>query len=227
MHGSSPAAAELLACFFEQCERGFRFLEEQHKFSYLSGLVEYRKNYKIIKPYQNATAALHGAGNFLAITRYELDDLALEIQFSKSRLSLEGYMYLEQVQRLEFSEILAAARKDDARIARSAGLTDTHLLGVAVSDMARCLKKHKKYFVSPKLKHLERAATIRHTRLEQAVREHFKSQLSDTCIEAARAFTSKDYKRVIDLLQPVEPYLTIADSKKLNLARKHFFSQKS
>lgn len=219
--------SDLLACFFNECERNFRFLEEGHHFGYLSGLVEYHKNYKIIKPYKNSMPNSQISGNFLAITRYEREELALEIQFSKSKLALEGYMYLDGIHRLEFSEILAAAKKETSEVARSAGLSDTVLIEAAVKSMSTAIKEHKKYFISPSERQIERAATIRHTRLEQAVREHFKMQILDACTEAARAFTGKNYKRVVDLLEPVEAHLTMADSKKLNLARKHLMSKRS
>ena len=226
MYESGPSAQDLLSCFFSECERHFRFLEQKHNFGYLSGLVEYQRNYKIIKPFQDKVALPNAREDFTAITRYERDEMAIEIGFSKIQLSIEGHVYFDPVQRFEFSEVLTAAKKHAQGIGGDIGLTHEDMIASALEDMAKDMKTHIKYFVKPQNKLIERAQVIRSKRIEHAVREHFKTLLEDTSRDAARAFMNKDYKKVMTLLQPFEPYLPNADMKKLILARKHLLAQK-
>ena len=89
---------ELLSCFFEECERQFRFLEEEHGFTYISGLLEYKKHCKLIKPYNGKTGDLPEP--FFAVTRYELDKRAIEIFYGDHNYALEVYVYPDLMQRL-------------------------------------------------------------------------------------------------------------------------------
>ncbi len=221
MYESGSSARDLLGCFFHECERDFRFLEQKYRFGYLSGLVEYRRNVKIIKPFQNIESLANIADNFQAITRYEHKDIAIEIGFFKNKLSIEGHVYFDPVQRFSLSEVLTAAKKHCGAIGGDEGLIREELIAQSLKSMAKSLQKHIDYFIEPSEKLIERAHMIRSKRIEQAVRQHFTTMLEDNSKEAARAFTNKDYQKVLTLLQPYEPYLGNADIKKLLLARKH------
>ena len=97
---------QLLACFFTECESQFRFLEQKYGFTYLSGLVEYRGGRQIIQPYQNQAVE----PPFQAVTRYEKDDVCLEITYGDKEQVLEPYVYFGTIYRLAAAEILMARR---------------------------------------------------------------------------------------------------------------------
>jgi hypothetical protein len=220
MYESGPSAQDLLSCFFNECERHFRFLEQRYHFGYLSGMVEYQRNIKIIKPFRSTNSIPSDVLDFQAVTRYERDEVAVEIGFSKSQLAIEGHVYFDPVLRFELSEILTAAKKHDDGIGGDIGLIQEDMVEDTVSAMATALRQNIQYFVEPSEKLIDRAQVIRNKRIEQAVRQHFAVLLEDTSKEAARAFTNRDYKKVMTLLQPYEPYLGNADLKKLILSRK-------
>ena len=217
----------LIETFFTDCEKNFRFLEQKHAYDYLSGLAEYRKNYKVIVPYHYSKIDLHNADELIALTRYELGGSAVEISFSIETLRIEGHIYYDPVQRFEFSEVITAAKKGESRLNPESGLSQRDLIQDKLCDMGRVFQKYKKYFIEPKPRFVERVHTIKNKRMEHAIRSHFMEQLSDRCIQAARAYTEKNFKRVIELLQPFEPYLGQAETKKLVLARKQLLEQKT
>jgi len=208
---------DLLQCFFASCEQHFRFLEKDHKFSYISGLAEYRDNHKIIKPYHNHNVTT----DFIALTRYEKGMQAIEILYGEQHFFLEGYVYYDKIQRFEFSEVLAAVKKDDRYIAGEWGLTDKSMIEKVIKKIAGTLESNIDLYTQRNEKVLARASVIRNKRIEQAVRKHFEKQIHEACLYAAKAFVEKNYAEVVALLQPLAFYLNAGDLKKLRLAEKY------
>lgn len=219
-HHSDSSGADLLLSFFTGVEQHFRFLEQNHDRNYISGLVEYKNNYKIIRPYQNEIIQ----GNFLALTRYERAEQAIEITFDKEHSILEGHIYYSPIQRFELSEILAAAKKDYTNISGNRGLTEKTTLHQTIEKMATALQNNIDRYLLPDQKLLQRALNLRNKRVEHAVRHHLKRQIERTSKEAAKAFRKKDYSEVVTLLGPLQHHLKKADLKKLKLASQHLHS---
>ena len=214
MGESHLAAGELLRCFFSECERKFRFLEERHGYNFFYGLVEYRKNFKLIK----AVESYDNLGSFQAIVRYEKNEQALEVLYGSEQFQIEGYVYYNAVDRYTFSEILKAAKKQGDIFQCDWGLTDTKLTEEAISQFARAVEKNARTLLEPNPRILERANTIRNTLLEQTIRQYHTEMLKSVSEDAARAFREKNYRRVIELLNPHKEYLKKAELKKLQRA---------
>ena len=215
------SSRDLLACFFSECESRFRFLEQRHGYSYLSGLVEYRQGRQIITPYQGEDIL----GSFRAVTRYEKDDLSLEILYGDAEYSVEGYAYFQHIYRLNLSEILSAVKKSDHDIRGNWLVTRKDMLEKTLNGMAESLRKHKRFFIDPNPKIIDRAMTMRSKRIEQAVREQYRKDIQHASTQAARAFMEKNFRRVVEIYSPYEKDLNAADLKKLMLARKNLQKQ--
>lgn len=208
--------SNLLTCFFTECERQLRFLEQEHGFYYLSGLTRYHNGRQIIMPYQGQDYT----PPFFATTRYELGDLALEVTYSDETYRLEVQVFYNRIQRLQLHEILKAAKKmvwlrDQDFIASS-----PRALKKCIERIQAVLHKHGDLVLTPSDRLLEKAQAIRDTLLEQNIREQYKKDMHQASTLAARAFLQKEFPRVIELLSPYERDLGAADLKKLDQARK-------
>ncbi|MBX2833697.1 MAG: hypothetical protein KTR28_01865 [Micavibrio sp.] len=210
----------LLERFFHSCEHHFRYLEQSCGYNYISGILEYRDNYKVIKSFKNQQIR----NDFLAITRYERGLQAIEIIYGEEHFFLEGYVYYDRIRRFELSEVLAAAKKNDVSIAGEWGLSSPDMLEKSVQRIAESLKNNVSYYIRRDERLLQRAEAIRNHRIEQSVRKHFDKHIVEACTQAAKAFVHKDYTMVISILQPLEHYLASGDLKKLRLAEKYLVS---
>jgi len=214
-------AEQLLKCFFSECERQFRFLEQRYGYNFFCGLSEYQKNYKIIRPYNGQQEI---GESFLATIRYEKDHTAIEIIYSSDQFFIEGYMFYSPADRFEFSEILTAARKSNGNIAGDWGITDNFIITKTLQTMSACFEKNSHILLDPSVKLMDRALRIRHTRLEQAIRTQHSENIKEICAQAALAFREKNYRLVVKLLEPCRDYLKKADLKKLDRARQNLLS---
>jgi hypothetical protein len=221
MYDGPVAARDLLDHYFAECERKFRFIEQQHGFSYLSGLAEYRNNSKIIRPYGGREI---GGGEFMAITRYERGDVALEIQYGEARMAMECFVYFAPAQRFSLTEILTAARKAPKGKVVDWGITRSILIDENISRLSRTVQTHHKLVLDPGPKMLERMATIRDIQIEQAVRRQFTEMIRKASTQAAIAFREKNYREVVSMLEPYRNHLPAAELKKLQLARRQLVS---
>ncbi len=163
-------------------------------------------------------------GSFSAITRYEKDEQAIEICFSSEQFLVEAYSFYNPFDRFELSEILIAARKDAQSLASDWGVTNSALIEKTLKRMAGSLQKHARIVLEPTPKLLERAMTIRTARLEQGIRQKHSNALKAICEDAASAYREKDYRRVVQILEPHKDYLQKADLKKLARAKKSLLS---
>jgi len=209
------SSAELLTCFFQQCEKRFRFLELSHGHSYLSGMAEYRNNYKIIVPYRGT----HQAEPFIAVTRYEKDGHAVEVVYGHENFTLDVFIYTDPSTRLSLKDLIIAKRSNFQFEVAENWISKPDVIEGTLDFYADTMQANAKSFLPPNAKLVERALTIRGKLLEQAIRAHYEKALEEAKTRAAEAFLRKDYQMVIDLLAPFADALDGASAKKLKRAR--------
>ncbi len=207
----------LLTCFFEESENSFGFLEAEHSFLSLSGLSEYKSGRQIIRSY---TPQKPFPEHFWATARYETKNITIEINYKEEDFSLECLLYFNQIHRMQLHDFLNAAKKrplfkTDLTLAQSKRLAkEIWLIG-------KTIQKYKDIILDPPPKIMEKAITMRESRLENLIRKHFKKDLQLATILAAKAFKEEDFAKVVMILTPYESYLSTTDLKKLEKARKH------
>lgn len=215
-----PDAKELLEHFFSTCESKFRFLEQRHGFSYFSGLAEYRRNTKIVRPYRGEDIQK----DFIGLTRYERGDTALEIHYGEAQFIIEAHLYYSPPDRFTLGEVLSAARKNPRTKLSDWGITRPELIEDHITRMAKTVHAYHKVILEPSFKMVDRMRTMREMQTEQAVRRLFMETLKEASKIAARAFREKNYLEVVKLLEPYRNYLSASELKKLQLAKKQLIS---
>ena len=206
----------LLTCFFEECESQFRFLEEEHGYLYFSGLMEYKGNYKLIKPYNEEIE--NPEKPFYAVTRYERNNQAIEVFYGDQNYILEIFVYPDAIQRFSIRDLISAARGDMTRNKAATYLTEARNIADSLKWFSNAMRDNPKV-LQPSERLVERASVMRDTLLEQGVRSHLDKLIKNASQRAAEAFAKKDFSQVIDILTPFEDYLSSADNKKLRIAR--------
>ncbi len=212
--GVSPK--DLLTCFFTECEKQFRFLEQRHHFSYLSGLVKYQGGRQIITPYKGVVSE----APFVAVTRYEKDFQAFEVSYSEDNYAVDCHFIYDHYQRLSFQEVLRAAKKSLTLSQTAYYTASVRTMQSVILDISETLKHGQKTLLPPSEKIIERALTMREMTLEQKIREQYRKSLDMISQKAAKAFTEKDFTAVIELFQPYEMDLSASDRKKLEVAKR-------
>lgn len=219
-HHTLPETADhLLSSFFTGCEKEFGFLERKHGFSSISGLTQYHKGRRIFTPFRAPSIVKLP---FEAVTLFEKDDTAFEINYGGEHYALGLYVYYGRVHRFLLREVFQAARKhvklEAPHAFTSAALEKSlHEAGIAV-------RKNAKLIAAPNPKLIERTLTIHDKLLEEGVRAQYRRDMEDAATQASKAFTAKDWPRVVQLLAPYEGYLNAATTKKLLLARKNLLA---
>lgn len=214
-HVVRASSRDLLACFFEECEKQFRFLERQHGFLYLSGLAEYRKNYKVITPYLNGPVK----EPFLALTRYEKGERAVEILYGEDNFTIEIFMYLDAITRLSLKDLMLAMRIDSVFAKPLVWMTEIGMLRESLEVFAKALQQNDRKFLNPSEKLIDRALTMRGKLTEQTIRAHYEVAKNEASEKAAQAFVRKNYGVVVEILEPFIKDLGAADLKKLKRAQ--------
>jgi len=212
----SANSHDLLTCFFEECESQFRFLEEEHGYLYFSGLMEYKGNYKLIKPYNDKKQAPEQP--FYAVTRYERNAQAIEVFYGDQNYVLEIFVYPDAIRRFSIRDLVSAARGGLSTKNPSNYLTEARNISDSLKWFSSAMHDNPK-ILQPSDKLIERATIMRDTLLEQGVRAHLEKLVKNASRQAAEAFVQKDYVQVVDILMPYEDYLSAADIKKLRIAR--------
>lgn len=208
---------DLLACFFSECEKRFRFLEQHHGYLYLSGLATYKNNYKIIVPYKGTQAP----EPFLAVTRYEKNAQAIELIYGDQDYILEVFLYVDPITRISLKDLMAAHRTPFAMPHKMAWVTQSASINELLEALSALMRGNLETILNPNAKLVERALTMRSKLTEQAVRENYKKLLDDASIRAAQAYTQKDFALVLEILMPFKKDLSKADLKKLRLAQEN------
>lgn len=214
-HVGNATTHELLTCFFSECEKQFRFLEEDYGYMSFKGLTSFKRNCKVTKPYSRASGA---PDPFFATARYELHKHAIEIMYGDLQYIMEVNVYPDPINRLSFRDILAAKQKALPALDNLFYIKETPKIIGAIQLFSQMMQKDPS-LITPNDRTIERANVMKNKLIEQNVREHFKKNVADACIEAAQAFLNKNYLAVVNLLEPFESYLGKADLKKLRISR--------
>jgi hypothetical protein len=209
-------SSELLSCFFSECESRFRFLEVEHGFRYVSGLTSYHNGRQVLRPYRGQETP----NPFWATTRYEKGNYALEIVYGDSDYSIESYAYINMVNRLHIDELLKAGRKSELLSGNARNVSENISLEKALESLSDMYKNNPACIIDPEQHLIERAITMRGRLLEETIMRHYRDTIEVVSAQGARAYTQKDYERVVELLSPYEQYLTPSDLKKLARAKK-------
>ena len=213
-------ADELLRCFFSECERRFRFLQDRHGYHFICGLGEYRNNYRIIRPPDGRRID----ESFLAVARYEQHERAIEMTYAHERFAIEAHAFYNCYERFGLDEMLSAARKNAEELRGDWGAASPALVQKTLRRIAADLETYAHIILEPKPRLLARAVTIRNSRVEHAVRQKHRDLVAKACKDAAAAYRKKDYRNVVALLGPHEKHLQKADLKKLSRAKKYLLS---
>ncbi len=208
----------LLPCFFEHGENSFSFLEDEHGYKPVHGLVTYQAGRKIITPFKGQDYEVP----FFALLRFEKAISAIEISFGDLDYYLEPSIYLDLYERFSLGDLAQAAMQDTAGLENSCFLTEPRDLIGALDGLGQALRKNMNVFIEPDVKIVERAKKMRTKRLEQSIKEQHRRYIQIMSEKAAEAFADKDYKSVIMILRPLGGDLYPADRKKLEIAMEHF-----
>lgn len=210
-----------LACFFQSCEREFRFLEQDHNFSYLSGLAQYRQGRLVFLPYK----AGGKDENPEAVTLYEKNRVALEISYEADKSNLQIYFRYDRIYRFEIAEILKAHRKPALSEWRAlqALLPDT--LQNALKTAAAEVQHNVELLENLSPDAIQKILNMREKLMQQKIRDQHKQDIENAIETAVKAFALKDYRRVVEILTPHEQYLNFAAIKKLEIARKYLLGE--
>ena len=214
-HVGDATTHELLTCFFSECERQFRFLEEDYGYMSFKGLTNYKKNCKITKPYSPQTDAPEP---FFATARYEYRRHAIEIMYGDLQYILEINVYPNMIDRFSFRDLLDARQKMLPALDNLFYIKKPLQIIGGLQLFSQMIQKDPS-LIQPSERDIQRANVMKNKLIEQNVREHFKNIVADACVEAAQAFLNKNYLAVINLLEPFEDYLGKADLKKLKISR--------
>lgn len=214
--------ADLLTCFFQECEKQFRFLETDYNFQYMSGLSERRNGREIIIPFRDQNIDIP----FWATTRYEKDNMAFTINYGDQAYSIECFLHIDYIHRLSLNDLLKASRKSEAQAFAAMGAAEPEAISKSVSDLRQIVATFPDIILSPSERLIERALSMRGKLLEQNIRELYQNSLKTICKTAAKAYMNKEYRRVIELLKPHQEELRPSDLKKLQRAEQRLTKSK-
>jgi hypothetical protein len=205
---------QLISCFFKSCENALDFLQDNHGFQYISGMVEYKQGRKLIRPFRGDSIP----ENFWALSRYEKQDIAIEISYHEEEHIIESHIYFGFVDRYNLSDLAHAAKKADKRLNTQYGVANQPFLSQTIEDIGASMRTHAKLMTSCNERLLKRSNTIRNKRIENSVRDHYNRNKKQATEKAAKAFMEKDYRRVIELYHPYKSDLKATDLKKYRRA---------
>ena len=161
----------LLTCFFKECERAFRFLEEQHGYFYYKGIIDRDNHSKKLTPYKNfsQTPGLP----FYAVTRYERGHEAIEIFYGDNDYALEVFIYPDYVQRVSVNNLISAAGASLLSPDFSYLKGESELCK-GIQALAAILRDQPAV-LNPDEEMVRQACSVREKLLEEAVRAHHES----------------------------------------------------
>ncbi len=207
---------KLLSCFFIECEKQFRFLEDQHGFYYYSGLIESLNGHQVIRPYSGQEID----EIFWATTRYEKDDTSFEISFGGTDLKLEMHLCYNRINRLALEEFLQAIKIKKKEYVSGTWLCAKSDIEKVIADIAQSVKQNLENLLEPKQRVIDKAIIIHAKRLRQKIMDDHKRNVKEASLRAAKAFCDKDYRLVIEILMPYKKYIRRSDKKKLKISQK-------
>lgn len=210
-----------MSCFFETCEKQFRFLEQEFGFIYISGIAEYKQGRQIIRPVPSQTQhPISVDSDFSLVTRYEKDERAIEFSYVLPDGNLTCMFHSDRVNRLRLHDLLLTLKKEIDLSALEKPAKQADLIVNALQCASKAIHDNPVLLDTADNKLYDRALTMRQKMLEHRLREQLKKEMDLSVNLAAKAFLQQDFARVIVLLRPYEAFLSSGDLKKLNHARK-------
>jgi hypothetical protein len=222
-NNQTRTAQKLLGDFFSICAREFRFLEEDHGFTCVRGLSEYRKGHRLLTPWHEQHV-IPADAPFEAVTLYEKDDTAFEILYSSTNRTIDLYAGYSKSPRLQFQEILKAARRSLFVPLEIPVAVQHSTVEKTLQAISPVIQKNINFITAPNPKMIERALETREKHRELKLQEQLERDMAAAAQEAFRAFIVKDYRRVIELFTPYEHNLSFIHLRKLDIARKNLLS---
>lgn len=207
---------DLVAHFFECCDGSFDFLCKDYDFKKYNGMVAFHGGRKIIQPFKPRKKDEPQ----LVICRLEKNEIAIELTYDNEHMLLDSYIYFDFVNRFSLKDIANAAKKNRLEFGGDFVISSPVLITKEVERVASSINKEPQIFTQYDDKLVERALNIRSKQMEHAIREQHKQDLSTAIEKAAKAYREKDYRRVVELYKPFEPYLKLSDKKKYQRAVK-------
>ena len=206
----------LLTCFFTGCAEHFGFLHD-HGFNSVSGLSHYQKGRRILSPF---CAPSNIAPPFEAATLFERDETAFEISYGGEHYTLNLHVCYAHVHRFLLRDVFQAARKPMASKLDTVRVPNIKSLENALENSAKTVRKNADFITDLNPKILERTLVIHDKLVEEKIRAQHQRDVEETERQAAKAYATLDYTRVVEMLTPYERYISAASAKKLDRARK-------
>ena len=215
----------LLAYFFQDCKKQFRFIKKDHGFSSLAGMLSYEQGRHIITPHYDPKAVEYP---FHSTVRYERKDTFIEIVYGDYNFSLECYITYQRRYRFLLSDLIQSL-PDDKKIASAPicfDQDDQHDVAPQIQHIGSLLQTiHdtlKAYahvlFIEPTEDFLERALLLQAKKVKARIQAQYEREKESACEKAAQAFHQQDFKRVIMLFRPYKNDLAPRETDMFSLA---------
>lgn len=158
---------------------------------------------------------------FLAVCRYRLRKIVIEIVFGDKDDILESRVFFRKSKQLfGLHEIALAAGLSDPRLDGGILIRDGNSMRQIIIALSAALKEHFALISDPGQPTTDRALKIRDERRREETLGHRKRLFEQTRNIAANEFRKRNFKNVIELLSPFEDLCSQADRKKLKIARR-------
>jgi hypothetical protein len=213
----------LLAYFFKNCKKQFRFLKSEYAFSSLAGMAHYERGRYIIEPDKDLLQIEYP---FHAIVRYERDDVAFEIMYGDYHYALECFITYGGRYRFALNDLveIIPEKQGNAPILFSRyqnvhSAPQVHHIRAYLETAHKQLSCYGDYLLKGiSQDFLESALEKQRDKTEILVRYCYMKQKENACQKAAETFKEQDYKRAIMLYRPYKKDLSSIELRMLTLA---------
>lgn len=208
----------LLSSFFELCKEHFQFLQNDNDFSHIEGMVNYVQGRKFITTYTGEQDLPEDLRAIWAVSRFEKDDLAIEIGYGDADFRLSAHIYYGPAFRTElydFLDINGVA----VDLSPHQWIKSQDLLKTCIKDTAEIIQYNKRFVLKTNNKIIEKIQMKRSQEIRETIRAQHQDVLKSLTLMSTKALQNKDYKRVIELLRPYKKYLSDTDLNKLEQAQ--------
>lgn len=192
-------------------------------------MLEYRNKRELILPYKK-----HALDHAIAQVMYEKGDVSIILRYNYQTQMIEG-LYRYQIYQLSllwvcqyfapYADInnMVHSLVPELRVSKPTDINDN--IQILRDSLYPNMFLTEPWVKSTRAKFFHCAYNAKTTIREKAVKQQYEASFKFACERAASAFLERDYKRVIQLLQPYEQELTLSDKKKLDLAKRQILMQ--
>jgi hypothetical protein len=215
MERQSDTLEALLETFRGTCDETLAFLEQVHSARKEFGLSRGDAPVATLDSYSSDGLS----GHFLAVQRYRLKGIVIEIVYGDREAIVQPRIFFPLSGGFGLFEILRAAGIQDADAEGDSLVSTTDALQRTVSRIAASLERHFELMTNPGIRVLARAQEIRREQRDQEKAMHRRAFLERARNEANAEFRIRNYRKVVELLEPFEDILSEADRQKVKIAR--------